>query len=108
MKTNPGWTPEAIRALGPTTDVRTLGSIFGRHPNTAYAMRRQGRWEAIGIRIILVGARYQVAVQSILDVLGCTPAGSNTTTGDPAASQPTAQGRPGRTAGSALSVSAGQ
>jgi hypothetical protein len=63
------WTPEAIRALGATTDVPTLGDIFGLGRWRSYQMARTGEWQQAGIRIILVGARYRVAVQSILDVL---------------------------------------
>jgi hypothetical protein len=36
-------------------------------------MAHTGEWEQAGIRIIPVGARYRVAVQSILDVLGQGP-----------------------------------
>jgi hypothetical protein len=64
------WTPEAIRALGATTDLPTLGSIFGLGRWRSYQMAHTGEWEQAGIRIIPVGARYRVAVQSILDVLG--------------------------------------
>lgn len=63
------WTPEAIRALGATTDVPTLGSIFGLGRWRSYQMARTGEWEQAGIRIIPIGVRYRVAVQSILDVL---------------------------------------
>jgi hypothetical protein len=63
------WTPEAIRALGATTDVPTLGDIFGLGRWRSYQMARTGEWEQAGIRIIAIGVRYRVAVQSILDVL---------------------------------------
>jgi hypothetical protein len=74
------WTPEAIRALGATTDLPTLGSIFGFSRWCSYQMAHTGEWEQAGIRIIRIGARYRVTVQSILAVL--TPGG--------------AQGAPGR------------
>jgi hypothetical protein len=64
------WTPQAIRALGATTDLPTLGSIFGLGRWRSYQMAHTGEWEQAGIRIIPVGARYRVAVQSILEVLG--------------------------------------
>lgn len=64
------WTPEAIRALGATTDLPTLGSIFGLGRWRSYQMAHTGEWEQAGIHIIQVGARYRVTVQSILDVLG--------------------------------------
>jgi hypothetical protein len=63
------WTPEAIRALGATTDVPTLGDICGLGRWRSYQMARTGEWEQAGIRIIPIGVRYRVAVQSILDVL---------------------------------------
>jgi hypothetical protein len=63
------WTPEAIRALGATTDLPTLGSIFGLGRWRAYQMAHTGEWEQAGIRIIRIGARYRVSVQSILEVL---------------------------------------
>jgi hypothetical protein len=64
------WTPEAIRALGATTDLPTLGSIFGLGRWRSYQMAHTGEWEQAGIHIIQIGARYRVTVQSILDVLG--------------------------------------
>ena len=64
------WTPEAIRALGATTDVPTLGDIFGLGRWQSYQMAQKEEWERVGIRVIKIGKRrYRVAVQSILDVL---------------------------------------
>ncbi len=63
------WTPEAIRALGATTDLPTLGSIFGLSSWRSYQMAHTGEWEQAGIRILKIGNRYRVAVPSILDVL---------------------------------------
>jgi hypothetical protein len=74
------WTPEAIRALGATTDLPTLGSIFGLGRWRSYQMAHTGEWEQAGIRIIRIGSRYRVTVQSILDVL------SQADTPDPGAS----------------------
>ena len=70
------WTPEAIRALGATTDLPTLGSIFGLGRWRSYQMAHTGEWEQVGIRILKIGNRYRVAVQSVLDVLSSsdTPA----------------------------------
>lgn len=70
------WTPDAIRALGATTDLPTLGSIFGFGRWSSYQMAHTGEWEQAGIHIIRIGARYRVTVQSILTVLnqdGQTP-----------------------------------
>lgn len=63
------WTPEAIRALGATTDLPTLGSIFGVSRWRAYQMAHTGEWQEVGIRIVPIGVKYRVAVQSILEVL---------------------------------------
>jgi predicted thioredoxin/glutaredoxin len=63
------WTPDAIRALGATTDLPTLGSIFGVSRWRAYQMAHTGEWGKVGIRILPLGSKYRVTVQSILDVL---------------------------------------
>jgi hypothetical protein len=69
------WTPEAIRALGATTDLPTLGSIFGLSTWRSRQMAHTGEWEQAGIRILKIGNRYRVAVPSIVNVLsnGGTP-----------------------------------
>jgi len=64
------WTLERIRALGVRTDLPTLGEIFGISRTRAYQMAHTGEWEQAGIRIVPLGSKYAVAVQSILDVLG--------------------------------------
>ena len=64
------WTPDSIRALGATCDLPTLGKIFGISRSRAYVMAHTGEWEQAGIRIVPLGTKYRVAVQSILDVLG--------------------------------------
>ncbi len=66
------WTSEAIRALGPTTDLPTLGSIVGCSRWKAYQMARTGEWEKVGVKIVKLGSRYRVIVPSILDVLSAT------------------------------------
>ena len=70
MTSNGTWTAEAIRALGPTTDLPTLGTIFKCSRWKSYQMARQGEWERVGIKVIPIGSKYRVVVQSILDVLG--------------------------------------
>jgi hypothetical protein len=64
------WTAESIQALGPTTDVPTLGSIFDCSPWKAYHMARTGQWEKLGVKIIRLGSKYRVVVPSVLEVLG--------------------------------------
>jgi hypothetical protein len=76
------WTPEAIRALGPTTDLPTLGAIFECSRWKAYQMAREREWERIGIKVISIGSKYRVVVQSILDVLRYSPADVTGLAGD--------------------------
>ena len=64
------WTAEAIQALGPTTDLPTLGSIFDCSRWKAYQMARTGEWEELGVKIVRLGSKYRVTVLSILQVLG--------------------------------------
>ncbi len=64
------WTADKIQALGPTTDLPTLGSIFDCSRWKAYQMARTGEWETVGVKIVRLGSRYRVVVPSILDVLG--------------------------------------
>jgi len=61
---------EAIRELGPTTDLPTLGAIFECSRWKAYQMARQKEWQQVGIKVLSIGSKYRVVVQSILDVLG--------------------------------------
>jgi hypothetical protein len=77
------WTPESIRALGVRTDLPTLGKIFGISRARAYQMAHTGEWEQAGIRILPLGSKYVVAVQSILDVLGHGDAAPGAGTGQP-------------------------
>jgi hypothetical protein len=77
------WTPEAIRALGATTDVPTLGSIFGVSRWRAYQMARTEEWEKVGIHIVPIGTKYRVTVQSILEVLRQDGAASSGTRRQP-------------------------
>ena len=91
------WTPEAIRALGPTTDLPTLGSILGVSRWKAYQMAQAGEWDQVGIRIVPIGAKYRVAVQSILEVLGYsdTPGAGTGTGHEPSAPRHTQAPRNG-------------
>jgi hypothetical protein len=82
------WTPEAIRALGATTDLPTLGSIFGVSRWRAYQMAHTGEWKQLGIRIVPVGTKYRVAVTSILEVLGDAGTNGSATGRGPSAADP--------------------
>jgi hypothetical protein len=90
MTSHGTWTPEAIRALGPTTDLPTVGTIFGCSRWKSYQMARHGEWERVGIKIIPIGSKYRVVVQSILDVLGYGDAGAGYGTQAPSARPPRA------------------
>jgi hypothetical protein len=68
------WTPEAIRALGPTTDLPTLADIIECSRWKSYQMAQHNEWEQLGIKVLSIGSKYRVVVQSILDVLGYGPA----------------------------------
>jgi hypothetical protein len=70
MTSQSKWTHEAIRALGPTTDLPTLGAIFECSRWKSYQMARQKEWQQVGIKVLSIGSKYRVVVQSILDVLG--------------------------------------
>jgi hypothetical protein len=70
MTSKSKWAPEAIRALGPTTDLPTLGAIFECSRWKSYQMARQNEWQQVGIKVLSIGSKYRVVVQSILDVLG--------------------------------------
>lgn len=74
------WTAEAIQALGPTTDLPTLGSIFSCSRWKAYQMARTGEWEKVGVKIVRLGSKYRVVVASVLEVLGYTATGQARTT----------------------------
>ena len=95
------WTPEAIRALGVTTDLPTLGKIFRVSRTRAYQMAHTGEWEQAGIRILPLGGRYVVAVQSVLEVLGHGDAGPGYGTHLPS-------GRPARAGSAEITSCPGQ
>jgi hypothetical protein len=56
------WTPEAIRALGPTTDLPTLGAIFECSRWKSYQMARQGEWGRLGIKVLSARLRHVLSV----------------------------------------------
>lgn len=87
------WTPDAIRALGPTTDLPTLSSIFDCSKWKAYEMARTGEWETIGVRIVRLGSKYRVIVPSILEVLGWSEMAA-TGNGNGDGTRPRAAGQP--------------
>jgi hypothetical protein len=67
------WTPQAIRALGATTDVETAGEIIGIGRTKAYELAQRGEFPT---KMLRVGRRYLVPVEAILKLLGLPPEAS--------------------------------
>ena len=63
------WTPEAIRAFGPTTDPPTLAGILECRWKS-WKTARQNEWEQFGVKVLSIGSKCRVVVQSVLDVPG--------------------------------------
>ncbi len=94
------WTPEAIRTLGPTTDLPTLASILDCSRWKAYQMARTGEWDKVGVKIVRLGSRYRVIVASILAVIGHAD-GAPAVTGARTAASPAMRAPSARVAGDA-------
>ncbi|WP_242605453.1 hypothetical protein [Frankia sp. Cppng1_Ct_nod] len=63
----PAWTPDRVRALGVTTDLRTAGSVLSIKETKAYALAAAGAFPVPAIR---AGGRWVVPVAPILRLLG--------------------------------------
>ncbi len=61
------WTPEAIRALGLTTDLPTAASVLSISRGVAYELARR---DALQCRVLSLGRRRVVVVASLLEALG--------------------------------------
>lgn len=61
------WTREAVEALGPTTDVPTVASIFGVNKDTVYAQIRRGEWTAT--RVLTLGRKIKIPTRDLLALL---------------------------------------
>lgn len=61
------WTREAIEALGPTTDVPTVASIFGVNKDTVYAQIRRGEWTAT--RVLPLGRKLKIPTRDLIALL---------------------------------------
>ncbi|BCB81230.1 hypothetical protein GCM10022251_62780 [Phytohabitans flavus] len=64
------WTPEAIRALGASTNLHTAAQIFGLAMSTAYLLAKRGQFP---VPVIRAGTQYRVPVQPILAALRLEP-----------------------------------
>ncbi|SMF64523.1 DNA binding domain-containing protein, excisionase family [Streptomyces sp. Amel2xC10] len=72
------WTREAVEALGPTTDVPTVASIFGVNKDTVYAQIRRGEWTAT--RVLTLGRKIKIPTRDLVTLLyapDTAPAPSN-------------------------------
>ena len=61
------WTREAVEALGPTTDVPTVASIFGVNKDTVYAQIRRGEWKAT--RVLTLGRKIKIPTRDLVTLL---------------------------------------
>ncbi|MFE7837442.1 helix-turn-helix domain-containing protein [Streptomyces sp. NPDC057474] len=61
------WTRDAIEALGPTTDVPTVASIFGVNKDTVYAQIRRGEWTAT--RVLTLGRKIKLPTRDLIALL---------------------------------------
>lgn len=61
------WTREAIEALGPTTDVPTVASIFDVNKDTVYSAIRRGEWTAT--RVLTLGRKIKIPTRDLVALL---------------------------------------
>lgn len=59
----PEWTPETIRALGPTTNVRTAASVLGIGERLAYESIKRGDWPT---RVLRLGNRILIPTNDLI------------------------------------------
>lgn len=64
------WTREAVEALGPTTDVPTVASIFDVNKDTVYAQIRRGEWTAT--RVLTLGRKIKIPTRDLITLLYAT------------------------------------
>jgi hypothetical protein len=62
-----GWTVQAVRELGLTTDVETAGAVLGIGRTKAYELAQAGEFP---VKILRVGRRYLVPTPALLELLG--------------------------------------
>ena len=61
---------EELLALPATTDLPTLGRAFGVSEPVARERHRLGEFDAMGIRVLRLGAKWRVITSTMLEVLG--------------------------------------
>jgi hypothetical protein len=62
-----GWTVQAVRELGLTTNVETAGAVLGIGRTKAYELAQAGEFP---VKILRVGRRYLVPTPALLELLG--------------------------------------
>jgi len=62
-----------LLSLPPATNLPTLGRAFGISEPVTREWHRRGEFEAMGIRIMRLGAQWRVVTADILRVLGLAP-----------------------------------
>jgi hypothetical protein len=62
-----------VLALPPTHSLETLGRALGVSGPTIRAQHRNGQLEALGIKVVRLGAQYRVITASLWDFLGLHP-----------------------------------
>jgi hypothetical protein len=87
-----------ILALPPTHGLPTLGRILGVSEPVIRERARSGELEALGIKVVKLGAQYRVVTASVLAFLGLDSAAD----GANSEAAPRRAARPGRPTASAL------
>lgn len=65
-----------VLALPPTTDLPTLGRIFGVSEPVIRERHRLGQLEELGIKVLPLGRQWRVVTATVWDVLGLAQNGS--------------------------------
>ena len=68
-------TRDELLALPAATDLPTLARAFGISEPVARERHRRGEFDAMGIRILRLGAQWRVVTADVLRALGVTEAG---------------------------------
>lgn len=75
MTTQAAMSRTEILALPPTHSLEALGRALGVSEPTIRAQHRNGYLEALGIKVVRLGAQYRVITASLWDFLGIHPDG---------------------------------
>jgi predicted DNA-binding transcriptional regulator AlpA len=64
------WTADAIRALGATIELSTVGQILGLSRNHSSDLARRGQFP---VPVLPIGSRLRVATTQVINFLGIAP-----------------------------------